>query len=816
MNGITIHASHTPLKGDGNYFGAQTGALLITLAVTMLILSAFSIAVVSFTSTDTSQSVVENRGLNAYYLAEAGYRIAGNLYLKERNEEDFSSDKQSADDDKAVALRDKIDGYRFELPDNQGNFRLEAFPYWLIKLNDQIQFPGQVPPKFKFPVTGFLKVGEEYGTASIFEYQAGALSGNTISFTPKGTNLPNIVNGNRVYTTLKALKGAVLPGTDLDISNPSGLTGIIPEKNGMVNVESTPLKRYSFTYDWAEYKGTVITLHSLKKAPDSDYVGTSVNINANDHVVFKKFLLLRSTGSIGNDDKALNSAERSVNFYTPITDSFLEGEPTVIKLQSAEDIKQWNTSEFKSTDLKVATLGVSGGGTNTYVNFYAVKTYDTNRYGYGSICLNKPSDFNQKWLLNQRKLGYDVQVKVATGNFMMQGALGLTLRNTINGRIGVSFMKYFHPFLPFIASRTTPLKDGDQIQGAQSSATAEVDGDPIVSRGSWSGKNAQGEFRIRKIVPGKNGSFVDREKLLVNGETDPNKSTVQLYNDGTYIIADAINSTYNDMIPAEIKPPRISGTTPNPFKMGQDILIVLWEEKGLRSSIQNRRWLAYKRISLDRFVIGDQDYTDGNIVNDDATIMVRIREGYDNSTGSPIKVNQINAFYGDRTRVKKPAVRLQNSIAYDIEALRQEYSRETQINTSTFIPRWPPRRIENWSPATDYFTHLEEKLLTIYDNISYSCDWIINPSATGTFDANNPTFLFKKETDGTIILTDFATPSDSSITSLAFPSQESDVCLHGYGKVDDSPFAVTGFNEFALKFYFEGGDFGGFMPAVQE
>lgn len=817
-------ACHDPSMDDKD-FGAQSGALLITVAITMLILSAFSIVVVSFTSTDTSQSVVENRGLNAYYLAESGYRIAGNIYLMERNEEEAGDDRKSADDDKAKALRDKIDGYRFELAANQGSFRLEAFPYWFIRENSEVRFPGQVPPNFNFPAAGFLKVGEEYGTGGIFEYDNGALVGNAITFKPKGGGAPTLVDGNRLYVTLKAVRQATLPGSDFEVENPSGLTGLVPEKNGLFNAEHNPNKRYSFTYEWAEYNGTRIVLRNIKKAPDSDYVGTSVLVNANDYVVFKKFLLLRSTGETGGDATALGSAARSVNFYTPITDSLLEAEPEIIKLQDDEDLKQWNTGEFKPGDIQVATLEVSGGGTNTYVNFNKVKTYDSNRYGYGSICLNKPADFTRNWLLNRQRLDYDVQVKLGTGNYLMHGAAGITLRNTTDGRIGVSFMKYFHPFLPFVASRTEPLKDGDIITGATSGASAEVDGAPLVTRGSWPGGDAQGEFRVRGVVAGKSGPFLEAEGLLVNGETVP---SVQIYNDPvlscsarderckTYKIADTLNPGYNDMIPAEMKPPVITGAATAPFKTGQDILILLWEEKGPRSRIVDRRWLAYKIVNLDRFVIGDQDYVDGNIVNDDATLMVRIREGYEERAGSPVKVNQINVFYGDRTRVKKPPVREQNHIAYDIESLRQEYSRQTQIDTTAFIPRWPPRRLENWSPTTDYFTHLEEKLLTLADSSPYSCDWIVNPSATGAYDAKNPVFLFSKEADGTILLSDFATPGDPEIANLSFPDKESDVCLHGYGKITTSPFAVTGFNEFALKFYFEGGDFGGFMPAIQE
>ena len=223
--------------------------------------------------------------------------------------------------------------------------------------------------------------------------------------------------------------------------------------------------------------------------------------------------------------------------------------------------------------------------------------------------------------------------------------------------------------------------------------------------------------------------------------------------------------------------------------------------------------MAYKKISLDRYVIGDQDWADGNLVNDDATILVRITEGYDSASGTATKVNQINVYYGDQTRFPKQT-RVRNEISYDIEHLREKYSRSTQVDPTNFEPRWPTRRLENWAAAVDYFSHIQDETITIYDGRSYDCDWTLNPSATSGYDGNQPTFVLKKDIDGTIILSDYVTPDTG--TDLSFPKDEADVCLHGYGNVSYAPFAVVGFNEFALKFYYAGHVFGGFMPAIQE
>ena len=370
--------------------------------------------------------------------------------------------------------------------------------------------------------------------------------------------------------SLKALKGAALPDQTLEVDNPTGAVGFIPEKNGMINIEHNPNKRYSFTYGYAQNLGSTIVLHDLKKAPDADYVGSSVNINQNDDVVFKKFILLKSNGEMGGSPGSLTTAHKSVNFFTPITDALQEDEPTIFTLQNKDDFKQWNTSEFGSKDLEVGTYQTSGGGTNLYASFKKVPIRD-NRYGYGSICLNKPEDFTKNWLTNQRKLNYDAQVKIGTGNEMMHGAAGITLRNTTNGRIGVSFLKYFSPFIPYVSTgRTVPLHDGDTVKGVTSLATAVVVGEPLLTRGSWAGGNAQGEFRVTNVV----GTFTDKgEPLLVGSEA---VSNIRLFNDGTYR-ANYRDSVFEDLIPSEIKP---SGN-------GQDILIVIWEEKGERATRQS-------------------------------------------------------------------------------------------------------------------------------------------------------------------------------------------------------------------------------------
>jgi hypothetical protein len=797
----TSHAA----KGSGFNLSSQTGSLLITLAVTFLILSAFSVAVVSFISTDTSQSVVENRGLNAYYLAESGYRIAGSMYLRTPNE-DFSSDSFSADDDKAEALSENIDQYRFNLPDGQGAFHLEVYPYWFMRTGGVFQFPGHKPVNFSLPTSGFLKRGEDHGNVGFITYTNASISGNTLTLTP----VPSAQNGDRLYVTLRPTGNQTATvDANLVLNNPTGAQGFVPAKNGLINIDNNT-NRFMFTYNRAEFSGTSITLKGLKEAAGS--FGNSVNVTSSTNVVFKKFIVLRSRGEVGQPTDPLTFSQQSVDFFTPISDALQEDPPLVYTLQSQSDFNNnWTNNEGNS--LEIGTYNTAGGGTNVYASLKSVISRDSNRYGYGSICLNKASDFSTKWKKNQHFLDYDVQVKIGTGNRLMQGAAGITLRNNTAGRIGVSFIKYYYPFIPYLAAgRTTALKDGDIITGRTSGATAIVVGDPLLFRGTWLGGNAQGEVRVKNVT----GVFGYTEQLKVGTETT---SYIQMYNDDTYGV-NFRDATYNDLIPDEIKPPKAGVSEGH----GQEILIVLWEEKGQRSAVTQRRWLAYKVVSLDRYVIGDQDYNDGNIVNDDATLLVRIREGYDSATGTPVKVNRINVFYGDKTPFVLPTSRVGDNISYNIEHQRQKYARETQDNyptVSAFTPRWPPRLIDNWAGTFDFFSHIEDQEIQIYNNIDYDCDWIVNTTASSGYDANQSSFIFKKDADGTIVLSDYVTPISgnnltNSSSTYSYPTGESDVCLHGYGRVSYAPFAVIGFNEFALRFFYSGHVFGGFMPSVQE
>lgn len=163
----------------------------------------------------------------------------------------------------------------------------------------------------------------------------------------------------------------------------------------------------------------------------------------------------------------------------------------------------------------------------------------------------------------------------------------------------------------------------------------------------------------------------------------------------------------DDMIPDEIKPSVADKD------LTDELLLVLWEQTVDTDGSIVRRWLAYKELpsSYDPYIQGGQDsYYDGQIVHDNTTLLVRIREDYQGSGDSKKKVNKINVFYGDMYDKSSSKIAVDhssgNSINYDIIP-RNRYVYGEPVLSGAWNPLWPPRRLVQWSSDCDYFSHVQ-------------------------------------------------------------------------------------------------------------
>ncbi|NCC26441.1 MAG: hypothetical protein EOM25_14775, partial [Deltaproteobacteria bacterium] len=176
---------------------SDSGSALVAIIITMVVISALTVAVVSLNSSGVMNTVTFNHNKNAYYLAESGYRYAAAVYLNTENDDSGGS----ADDEKASALARQIDGTTYTLPG--GRFELSAFPYWLVPnarytrgQTATLNFPGTIPPSFSIPSSGTMAFSHirEDGTPEITLF---IYSGASIN---SGTNTLRCTLGNRLPT----------------------------------------------------------------------------------------------------------------------------------------------------------------------------------------------------------------------------------------------------------------------------------------------------------------------------------------------------------------------------------------------------------------------------------------------------------------------------------------------------------------------------------------------------------------------------------------------------------------------------------------
>jgi hypothetical protein len=365
---------------------------------------------------------------------------------------------------------------------------------------------------------------------------------------------------------------------------------------------------------------------------------------------------------------------------------------------------------------------------------------------------------------------------------------------------------------------------GDTLTGASSGATGVVQGTPELTSGSWAGGDAKGKIRFASVT----GTFSANERLIVGGVP-----TVQV-NGGNYFACAYPPCTANstDYIPQAIKPkPSDFASFPsNPFYSSRynigPLLLVLWERKVDAVGVVTFRWLAFKDISNDDYTKGLQDFVeptgsctnppsscpgnDGQIIDDNASIYVRIQEKRVNLGTGLVKVNDINLFYGDATSRYVPPTwpaRPGNAIPYDIKELRRSYI--LSDNFANVI--WVPPYISQWDQPFDYFSHIESGT-PLGSQPQFQWD-AVNPSpgspAISTLKiCDDGSAACTSATNGTLRLTELVTPDSGTYYQ---PEVGTLACgaLRNNGQPD---YATAGFAEFALKIFSAGGGTaGGFL-----
>jgi len=791
------------------------GSMLLNIIIIIVIFASISAAVVYMSSSSLRQAVSSNQGANAWNMAEAGYRFLSASYIKTAN----TSVLATADYDKAVFL-DSVDGRTYIIPNN-GSFKLTVTPYWFYNTaatagrNISVRLPGTTPTGFTMPATGQVKVGNTPG-ANIKTYNQGTFNSGTGIFACRLASNTTVNKGDSVYLVLNP----VSPFTDnssntsliqgkklyLNLNTFSASAAAFPDRDGLIEIGS---ESRLYRYDKATVNGAVLTLTNLQHSDKSTF---STPITTATTVTFKKYLMATSQGKVANE-------ERTLSFSQAILDSIASTAVSATLDTPAELAANFTRSSSVGSNYVTSQLTTSGGGKAW---FSIIKSLSGATPRCGAFWYSNTSLINTLWGpppvgSGLSLLSYDVQLKAATGNALTAGTIGLAIRaqKVATGAtepdtyLGLTFMKYNLPNLYFI-NGSTAINPGGTVVGQTSGTTGIVQGTPEITSGSWTTGDAKGKIRFASVTGGT-GTFSNNEYLRVNGVNN----VARMPASGTNYFSAA-----TDYIPDAIKP-KPSDFSPSRYNIGP-LLLVLWERKvDAAGVVTTLRWLAFKDISNDDYAKGLQDFvepagsctgslctgSDGQIVNDDASIYIRIQEKrVVLGSGSAVKLNDINVFYGDdSSRYVTPTWPARNgdTIPYNINALRRRY----MAGAAPFTPVWAPDYINQWAATVDYFSHIESGTPT---GSQPQFQWdAVNPSALAAITSGGGVLKIcddgsaacTSSENGTLRLTELITPNYSTtITPTTAPTYlQPEIGMIACGAVTESPYSTAGFAEFAIR-----------------
>jgi hypothetical protein len=780
--------------------GAE-GSILLTIVVAMVLIGALGAAVVALNSTGMFNLVTYNSNQNAYYIAESGLRYAATLYKNTDNAPGGDGDDKNADDDKRDVLENMLDGCTYAMPDGKGQFSLDVKSYWMYATNGSssnstatFYFSGGLPDDFDLPSSGiFVRFDKNNESCAPLDYSNAVLDAATSSL--QCTVMSNIDEGDMLYLALPVTtEQTIRPGGDITLVLKESLeTGstCVPPRNGYFRILQgntiNDLESILLFYEEASLEGTTLTLKHIFDREHTQFSEIAIGTGSDSKVIFKKNLVLESTGQIGSQSFG---ASRTLRFAVPVSDSFKGELPEVITFKSERDLRD-NFDADSDVGMEVDSY-ITAGGRSLFATMTSIPIENGDKFG--TFRLRKADRIQQAWEENGHLLDYDVQVKLSNGRDLTHGGEGLSVRlRPSRGDydcLGISMMKYdtfaTPPYIIFRPQGSYEPQVGD---------TLEYGSYYWFFGWNWSRRGTGEIVAIENAQGGRKKVFIDNMTGNFVRESDDLR-----FNGSDVGSVFKVGSGVSDMIPNGIKP----------FVAGKDLsntlLLVLWQQMVQADGSIDYRWLAYKELpaSYDPYIQGNQDTSyDGQIVHDNTTLLVRVREVYRDTT----KVNNINVFYADMydTSVRGiPPHDPPNSIPYDIVP-RKRYKYGEPTKDGSWNPQWPPKKIDQWSSYTDFFSHVQ--VGDKYESVPRKFQWdgLNNATELQEFD------YFELSDDGTITISELVTPDSGTY-------RVPEIGMHAFGDVykgGTGDFRVASFNDFALLLFTPGYDRGGFLAATQ-
>jgi type II secretory pathway pseudopilin PulG len=241
---------------------SETGVTLLLVIIAIVVVAILGAGLFALFSTSSFNQAEAQKTAKAYYLAESGIRIVASEF--------HSSTNQNAT---LISLQGKT----FNLPDNDGSFTLQIYPYWFyVKTAPSnltsipLYIPGKLPPinsdgssSITIPFPGILKLKDytrvgvftsaptvaltydvNNGTLVTFSIVSNSPCTTSCSAFPYAISIGNELYIGYVYNSPQAIS----QGGDLVFNDPSQTAGIYPPTNGSINI-AQPDGIYQYTYE---------------------------------------------------------------------------------------------------------------------------------------------------------------------------------------------------------------------------------------------------------------------------------------------------------------------------------------------------------------------------------------------------------------------------------------------------------------------------------------------------------------------------------------------------------------------------------------
>jgi type II secretory pathway pseudopilin PulG len=239
---------------------SETGVTLLLVIIAIVVVALLGVGLFALFSTSSFNQAEAQKSARAYYLAESGIRIVASEF--------HSSTNQNAT---LISLQGKM----FNLPDNNGSFTLQIYPYWFYvdvsslpisagATSINLYFPGKLPPVNSdslisiktIPGPGILKL-KNYTRVGVFNSPIDvshvtfdANKGTPVTFPIASPGFPYTISTvselyiGYVYNSPQAISQS----GDLVFNDPSQTAGIYPPANGSINI-AQPDGIYQYTYE---------------------------------------------------------------------------------------------------------------------------------------------------------------------------------------------------------------------------------------------------------------------------------------------------------------------------------------------------------------------------------------------------------------------------------------------------------------------------------------------------------------------------------------------------------------------------------------